>query len=229
MQQAAPITFGFKAAGWMIALDAAADRLQDFRRHRLAVQLGGAAGTLDSLGQQGLAVRAELARRLDLHDPPLPWHADRTRIAELGAALAIAGGAAGKAALDIVLLAQTEVGEVAEGVPGGSSSMPHKRNPVAAIEADAAVRGLLAEADVLLGSLRVEHERGAGSWQAEWRALTWAFRLAAGAVARTRSAIEGLRVDPARMKANIQVEGGLGSAGAFVDRALAAHRERSDR
>jgi 3-carboxy-cis,cis-muconate cycloisomerase len=228
LQQATPITFGLKAAGWLMAIDASTDRLEDFMRHRLAVQFGGPSGTLDALGEQGTAVRAELARRLDLHDPPAPWHGDRTRIAELGAGLAIAGGAAGKIALDVVLLAQTEVAEVAEGAPGASSSMPRKRNPVAAVEADAAVRGLVAEAGVLFGCLRIEHERGAGSWQAEWRALTGAFRLAAGAVARTRTALEGLEIDTARMRQNLAVEGGLGSAGAFVDRALAAHRARSN-
>lgn len=226
MQQAVPITFGLKAAGWLLSVDAGAGRLEDYRSTRLAVQLGGPAGTLADLGDRGLAVRAALASRLGLGDPPMAWHADRTRIAELGAALAVAGGAAGKIALDIVLMAQTEVGEAAEAAPGRSSSMAHKRNPVASIEADAAVRGLLAQTGVLLGSMRVEHERGAGAWQAEWTALTEALRLAAGAVARARTAVAGLQLDPARMRANLSVEGDLGAAGAQVDRALAAHRQR---
>lgn len=224
LQQALPITFGLKAAGWLTAVDAAADRLRDYRRDRLALQLGGPAGTLDGLGERALEIRAEAARRLGLHDPPLAWHADRTRIAELGAALAMAGGVAGKIALDVALLAQTEVGEVAEAEPGRSSSMAHKRNPVAAVEADAAFRGLLAQAGVLLGALRVEHERAAGAWQAEWTALSEAFRLAAGAVARARSALEGLQVNVEVMRANLKVEGGLGVTQALIDRTLKARR-----
>jgi 3-carboxy-cis,cis-muconate cycloisomerase len=209
LQQAVPITFGLKAAGWLMGVTEAAERLAELRKDRLAVQLGGAAGTLASLGDAGLGVAAGLAQSLGLAEPALPWHSERTRIAQLGAALAIASGAAGKIALDIVLLAQTEIGEVAEGEPGGSSAMPHKRNPVAAIEADACARGAAAQAAVLLGALRAEHERAAGAWQAEWHAVEEAFRLAAGAVSRTRAAVDGLVVDVARMRSNLDLGGGL--------------------
>jgi len=209
LQQAVPITFGLKASGWLLGMVAAAERLADLRERRLAVQLGGAAGTLASLGDAGLEVAAGLARRLGLGEPPLHWHAERSRIAELGSGLAIAAGAAGKIALDIMLLAQTEVGEVSEGEPGGSSAMPQKRNPVAAIEADACARGAAAQLAVLIASLRSEHERAAGAWQAEWHALVEAFRLTAGAVARTRSAVDGLVVDAARMRSNLGLAGGL--------------------
>src|SRR5262249_44278676 len=141
LQQAVPVTFGLKAAGWMTALDAAAASLAG-ADGALAAQLGGAAGTLAALGDDGPAVAAAFAARLDLQAPVLPWHTDRTRVARLAAALGVAAGACGKVGLDIVLLAQTEVGEAREAGEGrgGSSTMPHKRNPVAAIAAVAAAR-----------------------------------------------------------------------------------------
>jgi 3-carboxy-cis,cis-muconate cycloisomerase len=235
LQQAVPITFGLKAAGWLMGVTEAAERLAELRRGRLAVQLGGAAGTLASFGDAGFEVAAGLAHSLGLVEPPLPWHAERTRIAQLGSALAIAAGASGKIALDILLLAQTEVGEVAEGEPGGSSAMPHKRNPVAAIEADACARGAAAQAAVLIGSLRAEHERAAGAWQAEWHAVGEAFRLTSGAVARTRASVGHLVVDVARMRSNLRLGGGaaagldpslqVGQSSALVDRALAIHEK----
>jgi 3-carboxy-cis,cis-muconate cycloisomerase len=209
LQQAVPITFGLKAAGWLMGVTEAAERLAELRQGRLAIQLGGAAGTLASLGDAGLEVATGLAHSLGLAEPPMPWHSDRTRVAQLGSALAIAAGAAGKIALDIVLLAQTEVGEVAEAEPGGSSAMPHKRNPVAAIEADACARGAAAQAAILLASMRAEHERAAGAWQSEWHAVGEAFRLTAGAVTRTRAAVDGLVVDVARMRSNLDLGGGL--------------------
>ena len=236
LQQAVPVSFGLKAANWMAGADEAAEGLAAFRRDRLAIQLGGAAGTLAAMGGRGLAAGAALARELDLPDPGVPWHAERSRVAQLGAALAVAAGAAGKIALDVLLLSQSEVGELAVAETGRSSAMPHKRNPVAAIEADACVRGALAQVSVLLGAQRAELERAAGAWQAEWPAVSEAFRLTAGAVARSRSSVEGLRVDEDRMLANLELGGGfdpsrdhreqLGDAGELVDRMLAAHRRR---
>lgn len=209
LQQAVPITFGLKAAGWLVAVEEAGERLREVRDRRLAVQLGGAAGTLAALGDRGLDVLGRLAARLGLAEPVLPWHAARGRVAELAGALAQAGGAAGKVALDVALLMQTEVAEVTEAAPGGSTAMPHKRNPVAAVEANACVRGLQAQVAVLLCSQLAEHERGAGSWQAEWPAISEAFRLAGGAVGRARQALETLRVDEGRMRANLELTGGL--------------------
>jgi 3-carboxy-cis,cis-muconate cycloisomerase len=209
LQHALPITFGLKAACWLSGAMAARDELAGIRARRLAVQFGGAAGTLASQGDRGLEVLADLARRLDLAEPVLPWHAERSRVALLGAALAVAAGAAGKIALDVALLAQTEVREVAEMKPGSSSAMPHKQNPVAAIEIDAAVRGVQAQAGVLLGAMRAEHERAAGAWQAEWAALSEAFRLAGGAVGRAAEMVGGLEVDEARMRSNLDLSGGL--------------------
>jgi 3-carboxy-cis,cis-muconate cycloisomerase len=226
LQQAVPITFGLKAAGWLMGVIEATEPLAELRRRRLAVQLGGAAGTLASLGDAGLEVAAGLAHSLGLSEPPLPWHSERTRIAQLGSGLAIASGAAGKIALDIIILSQTEIGEVAEGVPGGSSAMPHKRNPVAAIEADACARAAAAQATVLLGSMRAENERAAGAWQAEWHAVGEAFRLTAGAVSRTRASVDGLVVDVARMRSNLDLGGGLVMSEA-ASRALAVKLGRA--
>lgn len=209
LQQALPITFGLKAAGWLMATLEAGDAVRAVRANRLAVQLGGASGTLASLGDRGLDVLAGLAAELDLPEPVLPWHATRGRIVELALALAAAGGAAAKIAVDVALLMQSEVAEVAEGAPGGSSALPQKRNPVGAVEVDACFRGLQAQVAVLVASQRVEHERAAGAWQAEWPALSEAFRLAGGACGRARAVVEGLRVDSDRMRANLDVSGGL--------------------
>ena len=209
MQQAVPVTFGLKASGWLTALVDCRRSLTQYRQHRLAVQFGGAAGNLSALGERGLEVTAALALRLGLAEPVTTWHSDRTRIVELAGLLAAIGGAAGKVALDVILLAQTEVAELAERAPGGSSAMPHKQNPVAAIEADTCVRLLLGQVQVLMGSQRTEQERAAGAWQAESPAITNAFLLAAGVVARTRQSLEGLRVDGERMRRNLDSTGGL--------------------
>jgi hypothetical protein len=174
LQQAVPITFGLKAAGWLVGLDEGAQRLDAVRRSRLAAQLGGAAGTLAAQGDAGIDVLSRFARELGLAEPVLPWHTTRTRIAELATALGMASGAMAKVAGDVVLLAQTEVGEVREGgggERGGSSAMPHKHNPVAAISALAGARqapGLVAN---LLAAMEHEHERAAGAWHAEWGPL----------------------------------------------------------
>lgn len=234
LQHAAPITFGLKAAVWMSGLDRAAERLLEVRRGSLAVQLGGAAGSLAALGPQGPAVLEGFARRLGLAEPSLAWHTDRSRIAELAGALGEAAGAVGKPALDVVLLAQTEVGEVREGVAGrgGSSSMAHKANPVAAVSAIACAKrapGLVSE---LLAAGLHEHERAAGSWHAEWRPLTELLVAVGSGAAWVRDCLEHLAVDRGRMRANLDLltevapwdPSDLESAQTFVDRALAAHR-----
>ena len=212
LQQALPTTLGLKAAGWLVAIVEARRRLVTFRRGTLAVQLGGAVGTLASLGGRGLEVARALGDELELAEPVVPWHASRGRIAELGSALGIAAGTMGKIALDVALMMQTEVGEVSEPAGpgrGASSTMPHKRNPVGAVAVNACVRGVNAQAAVLLGSLVQEHERAVGAWQAEWPAVSEALRLTAGAVARTREMLEGLDVDAGRMRRNLEMTGGL--------------------
>jgi 3-carboxy-cis,cis-muconate cycloisomerase len=217
LQQAVPVTFGLKAAGWLAGVKEAAARL---RAVPLAAQLGGPAGTLAGLSDRGPAVLAAFAARLDLDEPPLPWHGARGRVADLGAALAIAAGVAEKIALDIVLLAQTEVAEVSE-VGGESSSMPHKRNPASAVRARAAARSVRAAAGVLLEAMAGEHERAAGAWHSEWTALTDALAGTGGAAWAVRESLAGLTVHPDRMRANMAVPPeGVGAADEFIDRAL---------
>jgi 3-carboxy-cis,cis-muconate cycloisomerase len=219
LQQAVPVTFGLKAAGWLVGVAEARARLRAFRP---AAQLGGAAGTLAALGP---AVLAAFAAQLELDEPPLPWHADRGRVAELGAALAIAAGAVEKIALDVVLLSQTEVAEVAE-VGGRSSAMPHKRNPAAVVRARGAARSVRAAAGVLLEAMAGEHERAAGAWHSEWKALTDALAGAGGAAWAVRESLAGLTVHPERMRANIDIPlDGVGAADELIDRALAAAGE----
>ena len=217
LQQAVPVTFGLKAAGWMTALDAAAVSLRD-EDGALAAQLGGAAGTLAALGADGPAVAAAFARRLGLQAPVLPWHTDRTRLATLAGALGVAAGACGKAGLDVVLLAQTEVGEAHEAGEGrgGSSTMPHKRNPVAAVAAVAAARRAPGLVATMLACMGHEHERAAGAWQAEWATLPALLDVAAEAARAIGESLGRLVVDPARMRANLALLGDLPLAEAAV-------------
>jgi 3-carboxy-cis,cis-muconate cycloisomerase len=209
LQQAVPVTLGLKAAGWLTGLDEAIDRLRTVREERLAVQLGGAAGTLASLGDRGVEVMAEMARELGLAEPVLPWHTIRSRPAELAGALGTACGVVAKVARDITLMAQTEVAEVAERASGGSSTMPHKRNPVAAISAAACAAQAPGLVATLLGAMAHEHERAAGSWHAEWRPLTELLRSAGSAAAWLRTSLEGLQIDADAMRANLDITGGL--------------------
>jgi 3-carboxy-cis,cis-muconate cycloisomerase len=225
LQHAMPIPFGLKAAGWLDALGRHRARLDEMRPRALALQFGGAAGTLASLHPHGLAVAAGLAAELGLALPAVPWHTHRDRIAELGATLALLVGTLGKIARDVSLLMQSEVGEAAEpSAPGrgGSSSMPQKRNPVScAVVLGAAVRapGLAA---TLLSAMVQEHERGLGGWHAEWPVLPELFDLAAGALEHTHGIVAGLEVDAARMRANLDATQGQLFAEA-VKIALAPH------
>ncbi|MFT3864233.1 MAG: 3-carboxy-cis,cis-muconate cycloisomerase [Solirubrobacterales bacterium] len=210
LQQALPITFGLRAANWLGGLDDAAARLGAVADERLAIQFGGAAGTLASLDDDGLAVADALARRLDLPAPSTPWQTNRTRVVELAAALGEAAGAAGKVGTDVVLLAQTEVGEVAEGGGGGgSSTLPHKRNPAAAVATIAAARRTPALVATLLAAMPGEEERAAGAWQSEAETLDDLLRLAGTAVASVRRLLENLEVFPDRMRANLDLTDGL--------------------
>ena len=220
-QQAVPTTFGLVAAGWCAGLDRARHRLGQVLA-TLPVQLGGAAGTLGALHPHGPAVAASFARRLRLADVP-PWHTERTRIGELAGALAVAAGACAKPATDVVLLAGTEIGEVSEAAPGDSSSMSHKRNPIAAVTARACARRAPGLAVVLLAADH-EHQRAAGAWHAEWQTLGDLLRATGGAAARLRTCLDGLAVHPDRMSANLAVSGtdaGTGHATDLVDRMLA--------
>ena len=225
LQQAVPTTFGLVAAGWLVALLDARRRMADVAETGLAVQLGGAAGTLAALGDDGLSTVEALARELGLAVPTLPWHTNRVRVAELGAALATLAGVCGKIGLDVVLLSQTEVAEVREAAGGGSSAMPQKRNPVKATLARSCAALAAAHASVLQASLVQEHQRAAGAWQAEWEALCGVLMFAGGATAAVAESLGGLDVDAARMRENLDATGGL----VLSERVAAALAERLGR
>ena len=212
LQQGPPITLGLKVAGWIEALRRHRRRIDAAAAQALVLQFGGAVGTLSALGDRGLAVSAHLARTLNLPEPRVPWHTHRDALVDLAAAFGLLVGTLGKIARDVSLLMQTEVGEVFEPVGegrGGSSTMPHKRNPVAsAVILAIATRtpGLVA---TLLTAMVQEHERGLGGWQAEWETIPEIVRLAAAALARTREIAAGLEVHPERMAANLDATHGL--------------------
>ncbi|MEV5501332.1 3-carboxy-cis,cis-muconate cycloisomerase [Nonomuraea fuscirosea] len=230
-QQAVPTTFGLKAAGWHRLAGDARIRLTAARRS-LPAQLGGAAGTLAAFrpAQEPVPEAVEVALRLPgrfaaelgLAEPLLPWHVLRTPIADLAGALAFTAGALGKLAADVLVLSRTEIGELSEGVGGGSSSMPHKHNPVRATMIAGAARQVPTLAAILYGSLAAEDERPSGAWHAEWQPLREALRLVAGAAGDAAELVADLRVHPERMRANLTVTGDAAPAPALVDRALAA-------
>lgn len=207
LQHAVPTTFGAKAAGWLVALVEVRTVLARVRDERLAVQLGGAAGTLAAFGDRGEEVLRHYAELLALAESTVPWHTDRTRVGELAAGLALAAGVVEKVARDVILLSQTEVGEVTEGSAGGSSTMPHKQNPVRSTLAIACARQVLGASVVLLGAMPQEHERAAGAWHAEWPALKNALAFAGGAVSALADVLTRLRVDTERMRANLALLG----------------------
>jgi 3-carboxy-cis,cis-muconate cycloisomerase len=208
LQQAVPVTFGLVAVGWLTAIDEARQNLHRINSTRLAVQFGGAAGTLASLGEAGPRVAALLAEELNLAVPVMPWHTNRLRIVELAAALAAACAALGKIARDTTLLAQTEIAEVRAG-SGGSSTMPHKQNPVAAIT----ILGCTKQAPGLLATLTAaaeqEHQRAAGAWHSEWQPLSHLLTITASAATWSASMLTDLEVDAAQMRANLTATHGL--------------------
>ncbi|MBA2691262.1 MAG: 3-carboxy-cis,cis-muconate cycloisomerase [Rubrobacter sp.] len=211
MQQALPTTFGLKAAGWLVAVVEGRHRIV-YVGSGLSAQLGGAAGTLASLVDDGLDVLREFANELGLAEPVVPWHTSRARVADLGDVLSTVSGVAGKIATDIVLMSQTEVGEVSEpsgGGRGGSSTLPHKRNPVLSVAAIANARRVHALVGTLHSTMLHEHERAAGAWHSEWEPLSDALALSGGAASMMREAVEGLEVHVEKMRENLEITGGL--------------------
>lgn len=203
-QQAVPTTFGLRAAGWLAAVAQARDRLAAVR---LPAQLGGAAGTLAAL--RTVELLPVFAEETGLAEPVLPWHTLRAPVADLGAALALVAGALGKLATDVVLLAQTEVGEVAEPAApgrGGSSAMPHKRNPVLATMIRSAALRVPAYAQILFAAQNAGLERPTGEWHAEWQPFNDCLRLVGGAAETAAELTAGLEVFSDRMRANLREE-----------------------
>ena len=212
LQQALPITFGLKAARWLALVVRQVHTLRRQREHSLTVQMGGAAGTLASLGENGLRVVELLAKALKFPSPDLPWHTERDRIAEIATSLGVVAGAMAKIANDIVLLAQTEVGEVTEGSAPGkgeSSALPQKHNPVDAINAITSSHTAIGSVPIILSAMVQAHERAVGGWQAEWVAVPNLFRSTASAVKHAYAALEDLQVNSAQMGANLDLTGGL--------------------
>ena len=233
LQQGAPITFGLKAALWTDALHAARVDLSAVRANVLAVQFGGAVGTLAVLGDRGLEVAAAIAEQLELGEPCTPWHTIRLRPARLASALGAALGVMAKVARDLVLLAQTEVGEAAGRSAdgrGGSSTMPHKRNPVGSVVVLGCAQQAPGLVAAVLAAMAQEHERAAGSWQGEWGPMLELLRLTASAAAALRESLELIEVHPERMRENLDelvmsesvvaALGGDGAAKACVEEAV---------
>ncbi|MFN3402127.1 MAG: 3-carboxy-cis,cis-muconate cycloisomerase [Ferrovibrio sp.] len=212
LQHALPITFGLKAAGWLDAIERHRARIAELKPRLLVLQFGGAAGTLAALGDKGLLVAEALTAELKLSLPATPWHGARDRVVEFGTVLALLTGSLGKMARDIALLMQTEAGEAFEPAgegKGGSSTMPHKRNPVGAAAVLAAATRVPHLAGSLLSGMVQEHERGLGGWHAEWQVLPELVQLSAGALAQMVDVTGGLEVQPEQMRANLDATNGL--------------------
>jgi 3-carboxy-cis,cis-muconate cycloisomerase len=212
LQQALPTTFGLKCAVWAMPFIAHLERLKQLRPRVLVVEFGGAAGTLASLGDQGIAVLENLAAELDLGAAPAPWHVCRDGLAETVSLLGLICGSLAKLATDVILLAQTEVGEAAEPYAAGrgaSSTMPQKRNPIASEYILAAARMVQGLVPIMQGAMAQDHERATGPWQAEGLVLPQAFLLTHGALLHARTIAEGIVIDPQRMRDNLGITHGL--------------------
>jgi 3-carboxy-cis,cis-muconate cycloisomerase len=212
MQQALPTTFGFIVAGWLDAILRHRSRFSDLRTRNLALQLGGAVGTLAAFSGRGPAVAFALAEDLHLPLPPIPWHTHRDRIVEIAAALGLLAGTLGKIARDISLHAQTEIAELAEPGSegrGGSSTMPQKRNPVTCATVLAAAQRVPSLVSTMLSSMVQDQERGLGGWQAEWETLPEIVCLSGGALHHLSEMLSGLHVDENRMRQNLDATHGL--------------------
>lgn len=212
LQHALPMPFGLKLAEYAAALHRSRSRLKRLQTESIVLQFGGAAGTLAALGDKGMSIAEQLAKQLSLPLPEAPWHTHRDRIAEVASVLAILTGTCGKIARDISLMMQTDVAEAFEpsgAGRGGSSTMPHKRNPVAAASALAAATMAPNLAATIYAAQIQEHERSAGPWHAEWPTLPTLLLVTSGALAAIVDIAEGLEVDTDRMRANLNTTHGL--------------------
>ncbi|HZQ59892.1 MAG TPA: 3-carboxy-cis,cis-muconate cycloisomerase [Casimicrobiaceae bacterium] len=212
LQQAVPITFGFKMAELLSAVERHRQRLQELRPRVLVGEFGGAAGTLASIEKGAMETQAALMQELGLAQPLIAWHTIRDGIAEVGCFLALVGGTLGKLAMDVKLMMQTEVGEVYEPFApgrGSSSTMPQKRNPISSCYIHASISVLRQHAAALLDAMVADHERSTGPWEIEWIVLPEAFCLLSGALKQARFVVEGLEVDEARMRVVLGMTHGL--------------------
>ncbi len=212
LQQAVPITFGYKMATLLAAFERHKQRLKEMRARVLVGEFGGAAGTLSSLGKRGLEVQAELMKELKLGQPAIAWHTVRDCIAEIGCFLGLVTGTCGKIAFDVKLMMQTEVEELYEPFHegrGSSSTMPQKRNPISSVYITALTAVVRQHVAALLNAMEEDHERATGPWEIEWIVLPEIFCLSAGALAQTRFVLTGLQVDEKRMRANLDITKGL--------------------
>jgi len=212
LQQAIPVTFGYKIAGLLSAVLRHRERLAQLKERVLVGEFAGAAGTLASIEKGAMETQAGLCAELGLQQPVIAWHTIRDNIAETGALLGLIGGTLGKLSMDVKLMMQTEVGEVFEPYHhgrGSSSTMPQKRNPIASCYIHAAISVVRQHAAALMDAMVADHERSTGPWEIEWIVLPEAFCLIAGALKQSRAVVEGLEVDAAAMLRNIEMTGGL--------------------
>ncbi len=231
LQQATPITFGYKCAVLLAGFQRHLERLEQMRPRVLVGEFGGATGTLASLGNEGLRVQAALMAELGLGQPEIAWHTMRDRVAEVGCFLGLVCGTLGKISMDVKLMMQTEVEEVfepfAEG-RGSSSTMPQKRNPISSNVIHACASMVRQNVAALLDAMVADHERSTGPWEIEWIAVPEIFLLSAGALAQARFLVGGLQVDPARMRANLDLTKGLvASEAVMMGLAPALGRQRA--
>ena len=213
LQQAVPVTFGYKMAGLLAAVERHRDRLDELRARVLVGEFAGAAGTLASIERGAMETQEGLMAELGLGQPVIAWHTVRDNIAEVGCFLGLVGGTLGKLSMDVKLMMQTEVGEVYEPYAhgrGSSSTMPQKRNPISSCYIHAGISVLVRQhAAALMDAMVADHERSTGPWEIEWIALPKSFCLLAGALRQARAVVSGLEVDAERMRANLDMTDGL--------------------
>ncbi|MBP6530689.1 MAG: adenylosuccinate lyase family protein [Burkholderiales bacterium] len=212
LQQAIPVTFGFKTASILAGIERHRERLQQLKPRVLVGEFGGACGTLASIEKGAMETQAGLMRELGLGCPLIAWHTVRDNIAEVGAFLGLVGGSLGKIAMDVKLMMQTEVGEVFEPFAqgrGSSSTMPQKRNPISCLYIHANISVVRQHAAALMDAMVADHERSTGPWEIEWVSLPEIFCLLSGALKQTKFVLAGLEVDTAKMRANIDMTHGL--------------------